>query len=390
MKRFAKQIGTGRARLIQVVLAGVLIVTIAGWGVPGPSAAAVVDTAAQNVPTGGQEFEDVPATNPFYDFINNLYRDGLIGGYACGGPGEPCVPPNNRPYYRPNADVTRGQMSKFVDQGRRNIAVAVGDQLTLTSPAGTALDANATAASSYAGNFDSDSYRSLGVQKADGFFAQIVELSPNGATAIGLRVEGTVSIGGNLTVTGSKTGYVVDIMQNAGDSPLQAGDVVVVVGNSPAVLGEIPVVTVKRASQSYDTGAIGVVDQVVYVPDAGTQAKYLAEQQALREARDKPAGAKLPEITVTDDMGSIHVDATATQAEVGAYMNVVTLGSYKGVKVDASFGSIKAGDLLTTSPNPGYAMKVTDKAEATGAIIGKALGNLDSGTGLIPVMVTLK
>ena len=35
-------------------------------------------------------------------------------------------------------------------------------------------------------------------------------------------------------------------------------------------------------------------------------------------------------------------------------------------------------------------MKVTDKAQATGAIIGKALGDLESGTGTVPVMVTLK
>ena len=34
----------------------------------------------------------------------------------------------------------------------------------------------------------------------------------------------------------------------------------------------------------------------------------------------------------------------------GGYANVVTLGSYKTVKVDASFGAIHAGDMLTTSP----------------------------------------
>ena len=71
-------------------------------------------------------------------------------------------------------------------------------------------------------------------------------------------------------------------------------------------------------------------------------------------------------------------------------MNVVTLGSYKQIKVDASFSPIHVGDLLTTSPNPGFAMKVTDKTQAFGAVIGKALADLDSGTGTIPVMVTLK
>jgi len=53
-------------------------------------------------------------------------------------------------------------------------------------------------------------------------------------------------------------------------------------------------------------------------------------------------------------------------------------------------GPIHAGDLLTTSPHAGYAMKVTDRSQALGATIGKALAGLDSGTGLIPVLVTLK
>ena len=35
-------------------------------------------------------------------------------------------------------------------------------------------------------------------------------------------------------------------------------------------------------------------------------------------------------------------------------------------------------------------MKVTDKVASIGAVLGKALGNLDSGTGYIAVLVTLK
>jgi len=58
--------------------------------------------------------------------------------------------------------------------------------------------------------------------------------------------------------------------------------------------------------------------------------------------------------------------------------------------VDASFGPIHAGDMLVSSSNAGYAMKATDKSQAFGAVIGKALGDLDSGTGTIPVLVTLK
>jgi hypothetical protein len=59
-------------------------------------------------------------------------------------------------------------------------------------------------------------------------------------------------------------------------------------------------------------------------------------------------------------------------------------------KVDASFASIKAGDLLTSSPNPGCAMKVLEPVRAIGAIIGKALRSLSEGQALIPIFVTLQ
>lgn len=59
-------------------------------------------------------------------------------------------------------------------------------------------------------------------------------------------------------------------------------------------------------------------------------------------------------------------------------------------KVDATEAAIKIGDLLTTSATKGHAMKAADRNRALGAIIGKALGALDSGTGLIPILVTLQ
>jgi hypothetical protein len=59
-------------------------------------------------------------------------------------------------------------------------------------------------------------------------------------------------------------------------------------------------------------------------------------------------------------------------------------------KADGSFGSITAGDLLTTSPTRGHAMKVSDRSRALGAILGKALGPLESQRGLIPILVSLR
>lgn len=59
-------------------------------------------------------------------------------------------------------------------------------------------------------------------------------------------------------------------------------------------------------------------------------------------------------------------------------------------RVDASFGAIEPGDLLTTSDTPGHAMKVADHAKSQGAIIGKAMTGLAEGKGLVLVLVTLQ
>ena len=59
-------------------------------------------------------------------------------------------------------------------------------------------------------------------------------------------------------------------------------------------------------------------------------------------------------------------------------------------KVDAQFGAIEVGDLLTTSPTPGHAMKTSDPLKAFGAVIGKALRPLTEGQGLIPILIALQ
>jgi len=59
-------------------------------------------------------------------------------------------------------------------------------------------------------------------------------------------------------------------------------------------------------------------------------------------------------------------------------------------KVTAENGAIHKGDLLVTSSLSGYAMKGTDRSRMLGAVIGKALSDLESGTGVIEVLVTLQ
>lgn len=59
-------------------------------------------------------------------------------------------------------------------------------------------------------------------------------------------------------------------------------------------------------------------------------------------------------------------------------------------KVDTQYGAIEVGDLLTTSPTPGHAMKACDQQQAFGSVIGKALEPCTEGTGLIPILIALQ
>jgi len=59
-------------------------------------------------------------------------------------------------------------------------------------------------------------------------------------------------------------------------------------------------------------------------------------------------------------------------------------------KVDASYGAIEIGDMLTTSPTPGHAMKASDPTAAFGAVLGKAMAPIRDGKGLIPILVALQ
>ena len=88
-----------RAQMLKIV------VNAAGWPLVTPG-----------VPT----FADVPVGNPFSPFIETGASRGIISGYTCGGPGEPCDPAN-RPYFRWGSDITRGQLSKVVALARSYI-----------------------------------------------------------------------------------------------------------------------------------------------------------------------------------------------------------------------------------------------------------------------------
>lgn len=61
------------------------------------------------------QMADVLPSNTFYPYVRCLTCKGIIGGYPCGGQGEPCNSTND-PYFRPNNHITRGQIAKIVSE----------------------------------------------------------------------------------------------------------------------------------------------------------------------------------------------------------------------------------------------------------------------------------
>jgi hypothetical protein len=79
----------------------------------GQIAKVVANAAGYQDPQTTQLFEDVVPGSTFFDFIGRLASRGYMSGYPCGGAGEPCGS-GNLPYFRPNSNASRGQISKIV------------------------------------------------------------------------------------------------------------------------------------------------------------------------------------------------------------------------------------------------------------------------------------
>jgi hypothetical protein len=127
---------------------------------------------------------------------------------------------------------------------------------------------------------------------------------------------------------------------------LEPGDVVVI---APDTNGEFGL---DRATQAYDTSVAGIVSTE-------------------------------PGITLGVRDGNIMPGNNEDQVPLALVGRVPC-------KVDASYGAIAIGDLLTTSPTPGHAMRCDDRLACLGAIIGKALEPLEDGTDVILVLVALQ
>ena len=82
--------------------------------------------------------------------------------------------------------------------------------------------------------------------------------------------------------------------------------------------------------------------------------------------------------------------ALVLNADPGRAGHAVALAGRVMCKAVAHDEPIAIGDPLTTSATPGHAMRASDRERSFGAVIGKSLGRLATGSGLVPVLVALQ
>lgn len=122
----------------------------------------------------------------------------------------------------------------------------------------------------------------------------------------------------------------------------------------------------------------GAVPGAVMVIDEG------GKLRPSREAYDKRVAG------VLSGAGDFKPGIVLDKKQTGGDRLPVALVGKVYCHADAQFSAIEVGDLLTTSATPGHAMKATDPLRAFGAVIGKALRPLQSGRGLIPILIALQ
>ncbi len=168
-------------------------------------------------------------------------------------------------------------------------------------------------------------------------------------------------------------GAVMQVVQNGGDQPLEAGDVVVFSGvRAPREASDLPLIQVAKATAANDPAVAGVVFSRFNIKAVDEAADDPTNRASKRDLEVTPEGAASP----------------------GDYLLLVIQGPAQ-VKVSALNGDIAPGDLLTTAASAGYAaadagLRLNGAAPAAGAVFGKALEPLAAGNdGLLYVFVTL-
>ncbi|RBP12938.1 hypothetical protein DFR50_113130 [Roseiarcus fermentans] len=228
-------------------------------------------------------------------------------------------------------------------------------------------------------------------------------------------VAGFNSAGGHGVWGGSASGIGVYGQSGAGGAPAiyaknTGGGAAALLDGKVAVSSDLTVGGAAHVAQALTVASDLTVNGTIHVAND----ILLGGGADCAEEFDVAAGcdASPGTVMIIDDSGALVPSAQAYDKRVvgvisgaGAYRPAITLdrqdrpSGRRGVvalvgkafcKVDAGFGAIRAGDLLSASPTPGHAMRAADQAQAFGAVLGKALQPLPEGTGLVAMLIALQ
>ena len=190
-------------------------------------------------------------------------------------------------------------------------------------------------------------------------------MDQNGHIGIGTTSPGApLEINGNLKLTAGSGASVTfpdgTVQSTAWNGTLPGGDY----AESIDVLGD-------RAG--YEPGDVIVID------DSETGKFHKSDK----------AYSKLVAGVFSTKPGLVGRRTTADRPDKEAEVPMAMMGIVP-TKVSTENGPIERGDLLVSSSRSGYAMKGTDRDRLIGAVIGKALAPLKSGSGVIEVLVSLQ
>lgn len=152
-------------------------------------------------------------------------------------------------------------------------------------------------------------------------------------------------------------------------------------------------------SPAADFAELIAVEPQTYVPEPGDVMVIDPENERAVVVSDEPYSTLVAGVYSTkpgfvgggsDEWEQHLVQAGANPHQLSAVKHQIPLAIVGIVpcKVSAENGAIAVGDLLVTASTPGHAMREANPR--VGSVLGKALGRLDSGTGVIEVLITLQ
>lgn len=212
--------------------------------------------------------------------------------------------------------------------------------------------------------------------------------SVNGVAVVGTStntwgVSGENTTAGTKGILGSGSDGVVGIVTNAahlgGRFENTAGGTALY-ANGLAKVKTLQILGGADIVEGFETGEVALEPGTVVVIDE----RHPGELRASSRAYDSRVAG------VVSGAGGVTPGLRLGQEQVMDGETSVAMTGRVYVRCSIQNGRIRPGDLLTTSDHVGHAMRANNAERSNGAILGKAMTSLDSGLGLVLVLVNLQ